>query len=34
MALDSIYKQQDDGIPYRSLNKDIEKQIVENRKKG
>lgn len=34
MALDSIYKQQDDGIPYRELNKDIEKQIVENRKNG
>ena len=34
MALDAIYKQQDDGIPYRILDKDIEKQILENRVKG
>lgn len=34
MALDAIYKQQDDGIPYRELNPEIEKLIVENRAKG
>lgn len=34
MGVDAIYKDQDDGIPYRNLNKDLEKKIAEDKAKG
>lgn len=34
MAFDGIYKKQDDGIPYRELDADLAKEILENKAKG
>lgn len=34
MGVDAIYKQQDDGIPYRALSKELEAQLIENKKNG
>ena len=34
MGLDGIYKKQDDGIPYRELDAELAKKILENKSKG
>lgn len=34
MGMDGIYKRQDDGIPYRELDKDLANKILEDKKKG
>lgn len=34
MGFDGIYKKQDDGIPYRELDANLAKKILENKSKG
>lgn len=34
MGFDGIYKKQDDGIPYRELDPNLAKKILENKSKG
>lgn len=34
MGVDAIYKHQDDGIPYKQLNKELEQQIANDKSNG